>query len=100
MRRRRSRLAPRHLVGAAGHDGRRQAQRPPGGDVRSGAGRRLPGLAVCAGMGSRGLTLAALLAETLVAQIEGTPLPIETDLADALDPARVALRRLRHGAVT
>ncbi len=58
---------------------------------------RLPGLAVCAGMGSRGLTLAALLAETLAARIEGTPLPIETDLADALDPARVALRRLRQG---
>jgi tRNA 5-methylaminomethyl-2-thiouridine biosynthesis bifunctional protein len=48
-------------------------------------------------MGSRGLTLAALLAEVLAAQIEGTPLPIETDLADALDPARIALRRLRHG---
>lgn len=61
---------------------------------------RLPGLAVCAGMGSRGLTLAALLAETLAAQLEGTPLPIETDLADALDPARVALRRLRHGATS
>ncbi|MGC8703346.1 MAG: FAD-dependent 5-carboxymethylaminomethyl-2-thiouridine(34) oxidoreductase MnmC [Thiomonas sp.] len=58
---------------------------------------RLPGLAVCAGMGSRGLTLAALLAEVLAAQIEGTPLPIETDLADALDPARIALRRLRQG---
>ncbi|MDD4888110.1 MAG: tRNA U-34 5-methylaminomethyl-2-thiouridine biosynthesis protein, partial [Thiomonas sp.] len=57
---------------------------------------RLPGLAVCAGLGSRGLTLAALLAETLAARIEGTPLPIETDLADALDPARMALRRLRH----
>lgn len=58
---------------------------------------RLPGLAVCTGMGSRGLTLAALLAEILAAQIEGTPLPIETDLADAIDPARMALRRLRHG---
>jgi tRNA 5-methylaminomethyl-2-thiouridine biosynthesis bifunctional protein len=57
---------------------------------------RLPGLAVCAGMGSRGLTLAPLLAETLLAQIEGTPLPLETDLADSIDPARMALRRLRH----
>lgn len=61
---------------------------------------RLPGLAVCAGLGSRGLTLAPLLAETLVAGFEGHPLPIETDLADALDPARVALRRLRHGAAS
>ncbi|CDW94261.1 MULTISPECIES: FAD-dependent 5-carboxymethylaminomethyl-2-thiouridine(34) oxidoreductase MnmC [unclassified Thiomonas] len=57
---------------------------------------RLPGVAVCAGMGSRGLTLAPLLAETLLAQIEGTPLPLETDLADSIDPARTALRRLRH----
>jgi tRNA 5-methylaminomethyl-2-thiouridine biosynthesis bifunctional protein len=47
-------------------------------------------------MGSRGLTLAPLLAETLLAQIEGTPLPLETDLADSIDPARMALRRLRH----
>jgi tRNA 5-methylaminomethyl-2-thiouridine biosynthesis bifunctional protein len=59
---------------------------------------RLPGLAVCTGMGSRGLTLAALLAEVLAAQIEGSPLPLETDLANALDPARVALRRLRRAA--
>lgn len=57
---------------------------------------RLPGLVVCTGMGSRGLTLAPLLAETLLAQIEGTPLPLETDLADSIDPARTALRRLRH----
>ena len=67
------------------------------------AGKRLhelprhPGLAVCAGMGSRGLTLAALLADCVAAQIEGEPLPIETDLAACLDPARVALKRLRHG---
>lgn len=57
---------------------------------------RLPGIAICAGLGSRGLTLATLLAETLVADLEGTPLPIETDLADALDPARIPLKRLRH----
>lgn len=60
---------------------------------------RMPGLAVCAGMGSRGLTLAALLADYLAARIEGTPLPIETDLADGLDPARIALRRLRQGDI-
>lgn len=60
---------------------------------------RHPGLHVCAGMGSRGLTLAALLAECAAAQIEGEPLPIETDLAASLDPARIALRRLRRGTV-
>ncbi|MGE0071739.1 MAG: FAD-dependent 5-carboxymethylaminomethyl-2-thiouridine(34) oxidoreductase MnmC [Thiomonas sp.] len=58
---------------------------------------RLRGLAVCTGMGSRGLTLAPILAECLAAQIDGTPLPLETDLADAIDPARIALRRLRRG---
>ena len=67
------------------------------------AGKRLhelprhPGLAVCAGMGSRGLTLAALLAECVATEIEGEPLPVETDLAACLDPARVALKRLRRG---
>jgi tRNA 5-methylaminomethyl-2-thiouridine biosynthesis bifunctional protein len=66
------------------------------------AGKRLhelprhPGLAVCAGMGSRGLTLAALLAECIAAEIEGEPLPVETDLAACLDPARIALKRLRR----
>jgi len=105
--------ALRHLVGtrAASADrlpycGTLAHLAPLLADPRRAAGKqlhelpRLPGLAVCAGMGSRGLTLAALLAETLAASIEGTPLPIETDLADALDPARVALRRLRHGPLS
>jgi len=58
---------------------------------------RLPGLAVCTGMGSRGLTLAPILAECLAAHIDGAPLPLETDLADAIDPARIPLRLLRRG---
>ena len=49
--------------------------------------------------GSRGLTFAALAAELIAAQAEGEPLPVERALADAIDPARVLLRRLRRGAV-
>jgi tRNA 5-methylaminomethyl-2-thiouridine biosynthesis bifunctional protein len=48
--------------------------------------------------GSRGLTFVALAAELIAAQAEGEPLPIERALADAVDPGRVLLRRLRRGA--
>lgn len=61
---------------------------------------RVPGLYVLSALGSRGLTLAALCGELLAAQIEATPWPVEHDLADALDPARVLLRRLRQPAST
>ncbi|GBU15355.1 tRNA 5-methylaminomethyl-2-thiouridine biosynthesis bifunctional protein MnmC [Polaromonas sp.] len=49
----------------------------------------LPGVAnvwVCSGMGTRGLSFAALCAELLAAQLHGEPLPIELRLADALRP--------------
>ena len=39
------------------------------------------------GLGSRGLVYAPLCAELLAALIEGEPLPLERDLAAALDPA-------------
>ncbi|AOZ06411.1 bifunctional tRNA (5-methylaminomethyl-2-thiouridine)(34)-methyltransferase MnmD/FAD-dependent 5-carboxymethylaminomethyl-2-thiouridine(34) oxidoreductase MnmC [Cupriavidus malaysiensis] len=58
---------------------------------------RLPGLYAALAYASRGLTWAALGAELLASQIEGEPLPLESDLADALDPARLLLRALRHG---
>lgn len=48
--------------------------------------------------GSRGLTFVALAAELIAAQAEGEPLPIERGLADAVDPGRVLLRRLRRGS--
>ncbi len=57
---------------------------------------RLPGLYAALAYGSRGLTWAALCAELIASQIEGEPLPIEADLADAMDPARLLLRTLRH----
>ena len=45
-----------------------------------------PGLWVSTGMGSRGLTFAALCAELLAARLHGEPLPVEQRLADALLP--------------
>ncbi len=63
---------------------------------------RLPGLYCVAALGSRGLTLAAILAEQVAAQICGEPQPLERDLAAAVDPARFVLRRMRgrYGAGT
>jgi len=48
--------------------------------------------------GSRGLTFVALAAELIAAHAEGEPLPVERALANAVDPGRVLLRRLRRGA--
>jgi tRNA 5-methylaminomethyl-2-thiouridine biosynthesis bifunctional protein len=69
------------------------------GQVRSWAGvrcvtpSRLPalgplatGLWLCSGMGSRGLTFAALCGELLAARLHAEPLPLEQRLADALAP--------------
>lgn len=47
---------------------------------------RADGLWVCTGMGSRGLTFAALCAELLAAQLHGEPWPVEKRLAQALRP--------------
>ncbi len=59
---------------------------------------RLPGLYGLLGYASRGLIWAPLAAELLAAQIEGEPLPIERDLAAALDPARFLFKlRQRRG---
>jgi tRNA 5-methylaminomethyl-2-thiouridine biosynthesis bifunctional protein len=46
--------------------------------------------------GSRGLVWAALAAELLASRLEGEPLPLEGQLADALDPARFARRMIRR----
>jgi tRNA 5-methylaminomethyl-2-thiouridine biosynthesis bifunctional protein len=58
---------------------------------------RLPGLYGALAYASRGLTWAALGGELIASMIEGEPLPVEADLADAVDPGRVLLRALRHG---
>lgn len=56
------------------------------------------GLHVFTGLGSRGLSWAALGAELLASWITGAPCPVEADLRDAVDPARFALRSMRSGA--
>ena len=68
-----------------------QAARP---DAR--AIPRLHGLYGALGYASRGLTWAALGGELIASAIEGEPLPLESDLADAVDPARFALRHARR----
>ena len=67
----------------------------------SGRGDRVatrPGLYAIGAFGSRGLTYAALAGEILAAQVDGGPLPVESDLAAAIDPGRFVRRARRRGA--
>ena len=57
---------------------------------------RLPGLWCVQGLGARGITWSALMADLLVSRIEGEPLPLERDLVDALDPGRFLIRGARR----
>ena len=54
---------------------------------------RLPHAWICGGLGSRGVSSAALAAECITAMIKGGPSPIAPDLVKAVDPVRFALRR-------
>ena len=56
---------------------------------------RHPGLHGLLGYASRGLIWAPLCAELLAARLENEPLPLESSLVDALDPARFVLRARR-----
>ncbi len=49
---------------------------------------RAPGLYALTGLGSRGLTLAPLMAEIVVASILQEPIPIEATILDAIDAGR------------
>lgn len=53
---------------------------------------RLPGLFVVNGFGARGLVWSTLAGELIAALLEAEPLPLESELIDALDPARFILR--------
>ncbi|WP_347254412.1 bifunctional tRNA (5-methylaminomethyl-2-thiouridine)(34)-methyltransferase MnmD/FAD-dependent 5-carboxymethylaminomethyl-2-thiouridine(34) oxidoreductase MnmC [Leminorella grimontii] len=55
------------------------------------------GLYMLGGLGSRGLCSAPLMAETLASQIFGEPLPLSADLASALNPNRLWVRKLLKG---
>jgi tRNA 5-methylaminomethyl-2-thiouridine biosynthesis bifunctional protein len=54
---------------------------------------RLSGLWCVQGFGARGIVWSALMADLLVSRIEGEPLPLESDLVDAVDPGRFLLKR-------
>lgn len=56
----------------------------------------LPGLYVLTGLGSRGLVTAPLCAAMLAAEISGGPAAVETDIAEALHPARFFIRDLKR----
>lgn len=49
-----------------------------------------------AGLGSRGLTTAPLMAEVLASEILGLPMPLASKLLDALNPNRFLLRKLKR----
>lgn len=57
---------------------------------------RVAGLYVLAGLGSRGITWAPLLADTLAAWVTGAPAPLPSSLLDAIDPARFVSRGARQ----
>jgi tRNA 5-methylaminomethyl-2-thiouridine biosynthesis bifunctional protein len=57
---------------------------------------RAPALFVFSGLGSRGITWSALGARLLAAQVAGSPWPVESSLADAVDPARFIARAARE----
>lgn len=52
-----------------------------------------PGMWLCVGMGSRGLSFSALCAQLLVARLCGEPLPLESGLARSLDVNRPRRRQ-------
>jgi tRNA 5-methylaminomethyl-2-thiouridine biosynthesis bifunctional protein len=60
---------------------------------------RRPGLVVCTGFASRGISWAALAGELAAALALGGPRPLEAELLDAVDPLRFALRRARRTTI-
>lgn len=62
----------------------------------AGAVAGFAGLHVLGGLGSRGLVTAPLLAELVVSEMLGEPLPLERDLAQAVQPGRFARRATRR----
>ncbi len=55
-----------------------------------------PGLYCMLGLGSKGLTYSPLGAEILASQICSEPMPVESALVNALNPARILIRRLKR----
>ncbi|MEI8266230.1 MAG: FAD-dependent 5-carboxymethylaminomethyl-2-thiouridine(34) oxidoreductase MnmC [Betaproteobacteria bacterium] len=61
---------------------------------------RHPGLFIIGALGSRGLIWAPLASRLLCAWLDATPMPLEADLLDALDPCRWSVRQSRRAAST
>ncbi len=59
---------------------------------------RAEGLYLAIGLGSRGITVAALAARLVAAMVAGAPCPLPSDLIDAVDPARFLTRANRRAA--
>ncbi len=59
---------------------------------------RRPGLFLAGGFGARGLNWAPLAGELIAAWLDGTALPLTSDLLDAIDPARGLVRQARRSA--
>jgi tRNA 5-methylaminomethyl-2-thiouridine biosynthesis bifunctional protein len=58
---------------------------------------RHSGLYGLLGLGARGLVWAEIGAELIASELEDEPLPMESDLAEAVDPGRFMLRAARRG---
>jgi tRNA 5-methylaminomethyl-2-thiouridine biosynthesis bifunctional protein len=61
---------------------------------------RHPGLFIIGALGSRGLLWAPLASRLLAAWLDATPMPLEADLVDALDPCRWWVRQSRRAGGT
>ena len=59
---------------------------------------RRPGLWLISGFGARGFVWSAFAGELLASQMAGDPLPVEGDLADALDPGRFLMKPVRRAS--
>jgi tRNA 5-methylaminomethyl-2-thiouridine biosynthesis bifunctional protein len=55
------------------------------------------GIYLMSGLGSRGITWSSLAGRLLAHWVTGSPCPVESDLRDALDPARFEARLARTG---
>ncbi|HNH19318.1 MAG TPA: bifunctional tRNA (5-methylaminomethyl-2-thiouridine)(34)-methyltransferase MnmD/FAD-dependent 5-carboxymethylaminomethyl-2-thiouridine(34) oxidoreductase MnmC [Pseudomonadales bacterium] len=91
-------LDPARLAGRYGIRATTPDRLPLVGPVTAGAQpiRHLPGLYINAGHGSRGFVQAPLCAELIAALVSGDSLPVESAVMTALNPARFAVRALKH----
>jgi tRNA 5-methylaminomethyl-2-thiouridine biosynthesis bifunctional protein len=89
------------LVGSVPHEAKFKQQFAKlaldGGRFLPHAGEYWPGLYVCAGFGSRGLTSIPLAAEYLAAHISGEPTALSRYLVQAIAPARFLVKALKRG---